>query len=183
MSSQYYKDNIDNLIEDFENLNGTDPTIKPKRLQEIINSLSQSFGLTPKTIRTWLQKAGVLHKKGTEWSDRIKRLVLEDVDKGMRIKDISKKYRGLPKSTISVWLKDLGIKAETYRVSRTLPNLKPMNINDAKEEELNKIPLLGEDLINRIINFRPISNLNDLMFIDGLGPKKLNKIKRYCYIN
>ncbi|MCT4585038.1 MAG: helix-hairpin-helix domain-containing protein [Peptostreptococcaceae bacterium] len=61
-----------------------------------------------------------------------------------------------------------------------------ININNASKQELIELPGIGEVTANKIIDFRSknkFSNVNDLLMIDGIGEKKLEKIKAFIRCN
>lgn len=61
-----------------------------------------------------------------------------------------------------------------------------ININSSSSEELQKIPGIGPAMSERIIKFRErhgfFNNVEDLINVKGIGPKKLKKIESYiCF--
>lgn len=61
-----------------------------------------------------------------------------------------------------------------------------VNINTATNEELQKLPGIGETMANRIVTYRKqngkFSKLEDLKNVSGIGEAKFNNIKNYIYI-
>jgi len=170
------------LVEDFIKLGGSNLKIRPKRMQEIVEFLASRYFITPKTVRNRLQKIGILHKKGTPWPNRAKIAVLNDLKNGLREKDIAKAYRGMRTSTISAWTKEYGIIPETWRRSRRLPKLDPININSASISDLMKMPMIGLDLAERIVDNRPYERFIDIYRLESIGLKRMKILRRYCYL-
>ena len=58
-----------------------------------------------------------------------------------------------------------------------------MNINTADAAHLSLLPGVGEVIAQRIIDYRSehgnYSSLEDLLFVEGIGEKKLQKILPY----
>ena len=67
-----------------------------------------------------------------------------------------------------------------------VPEEKSININTASIKELIKIPGIGEKTAGSIVNFRKkiikFQKLEDILNVKGIGTSKLNKIKKYIYI-
>lgn len=59
-----------------------------------------------------------------------------------------------------------------------LTDEKPININTASIEELQKIIHIGEKRAEEIIRLRPFSSLDELQQIHGIGPGRLRDIKK-----
>ncbi len=62
-----------------------------------------------------------------------------------------------------------------------------VNINTATKEELMKLPGIGEQTAERIIQHRKLygnfKRIEDIMNVKGIGQKKFEKIKRYLTTN
>lgn len=61
-----------------------------------------------------------------------------------------------------------------------------ININNASKQELIELPGIGEVTAGKIIDFRSnnkFNNINDLLMVDGIGEKKLEKIKALITCN
>lgn len=52
-----------------------------------------------------------------------------------------------------------------------------LNPNTAPRDDLMKLPRIGEEMANRIIENRPYDTVEDLLEVDGIGPKKLDDIR------
>jgi competence protein ComEA len=56
-----------------------------------------------------------------------------------------------------------------------------INLNEASAEELIKIKGIGKSYAERIVNYRekngPFKQVEDLMLVKGIGPKKIETIK------
>ena len=67
-----------------------------------------------------------------------------------------------------------------------LPAEKSININTASIKELITLPGIGEKTAGSIVNFRKkiikFQKLEDILNVKGIGTSKLNKIKKYIYI-
>lgn len=61
-----------------------------------------------------------------------------------------------------------------------------ININEATEKVLTKLPGIGPKTAAKIVALRQQKNgfnsLKDLLDVKGIGTKKLNKIKKYLYL-
>src|ERR1700751_2379728 len=63
------------------------------------------------------------------------------------------------------------------------PPLKPININSASSDELQQVPGIGPSTAEKILQMRKsygaFKSVDDLLAIRGLGPKRLEKMRRY----
>ncbi len=61
-----------------------------------------------------------------------------------------------------------------------------IDINTASHNELLAIPRIGPVLANRIIDFRekdgPFQNLHDLLRVQGIGKKTVQRLGQYCHV-
>ena len=57
-----------------------------------------------------------------------------------------------------------------------------LDLNTAARDELMSIPGVGELTANRIIQGRPYAAIEDLDKVEGVGPKTLEKLKKYVQI-
>jgi competence ComEA-like helix-hairpin-helix protein len=59
----------------------------------------------------------------------------------------------------------------------------PININSAKSEELQQVPGIGPSTAEKILQMRksygPFKSVDDLKAVRGLGPKRLEKMRKY----
>jgi competence ComEA-like helix-hairpin-helix protein len=66
------------------------------------------------------------------------------------------------------------------------PPLKPVNINSATSEELQQVPGIGPATAEKILQMRKsygaFKSVDDLLAIRGLGPKRLEKMRKYLTV-
>ena len=66
------------------------------------------------------------------------------------------------------------------------PPLKPVNINVATSEELQQVPGIGPATADKILQMRKsygaFKSVDDLLAIRGLGPKRLDKMRKYLTV-
>ena len=66
------------------------------------------------------------------------------------------------------------------------PPSKPVNINTATSEELEQVPGIGPATAEKILQMRksygPFKSVDDLLAIRGLGPKRLEKMRKYLTV-
>src|SRR6266851_675007 len=66
------------------------------------------------------------------------------------------------------------------------PPAKPVNINTATSEELQQVPGIGPATAEKILQMRksygPFKSVDDLLAIRGLGPKRLEKMRKYLTV-
>src|SRR5713226_4445712 len=66
------------------------------------------------------------------------------------------------------------------------PPAKPVNLNLATSEELQQVPGIGPATADKILRMRksygPFKSVDDLLAIRGLGPKRLEKMRRYLTV-
>lgn len=79
---------------------------------------------------------------------------------------------GFVSSSQNIDLKDIAGRVETDR---------KISINDAYWYELIDVPGIGETLASRIVEYRDVNgkfkDITSLLNVEGIGPKKLEKIK------
>lgn len=66
------------------------------------------------------------------------------------------------------------------------PPAKPINLNTANSEELQQVPGIGPATADKILKMRksygPFKSVDDLLAIRGLGPKRLDKMRKYLTV-
>ena len=66
------------------------------------------------------------------------------------------------------------------------PPLAPININTATSEELQQVPGIGPVTAEKILQMRksygPFKSVDDLRAIRGIGPKRLEKMRKYLTV-
>ena len=63
-----------------------------------------------------------------------------------------------------------------------LPNGRKINPNTAARDVLMQLPGVGEVTANRIIQARPFEKPDDLLNVEGIGPKTLEKLKPFLQL-
>ena len=63
------------------------------------------------------------------------------------------------------------------------PPAQPVNLNTATSEQLQQVPGIGPATADKILKMRksygPFKSVDDLLAIRGLGPKRLEKMRKY----
>ena len=71
----------------------------------------------------------------------------------------------------------------TCALAKKKPPAKPLNVDTATSEELQQVPGIGPATADKILQMRKSSgafkNVDDLLAIRGLGPKRLEKMPKY----
>jgi competence protein ComEA len=71
-------------------------------------------------------------------------------------------------------------------LAKKKPPAKPVNINTAKSEELQQVPGIGPATAEKILQMRKsygaFKSVDDLLAIRGLGPKRLEKMRKYVTV-
>lgn len=66
------------------------------------------------------------------------------------------------------------------------PPLHPVNLNTASSSELQLVPGIGPSTADKILQMRKsygtFKSVDDLLAIRGIGPKKLEKMRRYLTV-
>jgi len=64
--------------------------------------------------------------------------------------------------------------------------IRPVDVNSATAEDLQKVPGIGEALARRIIEFReehgPFERIDDLLNVRGIGTASLEKLRPYLAV-
>ena len=67
------------------------------------------------------------------------------------------------------------------------PPLHPVNLNTANSEQLQEVPGIGPATADKILQARKsygtFKSVDDLEAIKGIGPKRLDKMRRYLTVN
>jgi comEA protein len=75
---------------------------------------------------------------------------------------------------------------ESSFVAKKKPPEKPVNLNTATSEQLQQVPGIGPATADKILKMRksygPFKSVDDLLAIRGLGPKRLEKMRKYLII-
>ena len=58
-----------------------------------------------------------------------------------------------------------------------------VNVNTATEAQLRTLPGIDKVIAGRIVAQRPFKRVNDLLRVDGIGPKVLEKIRPYVKVD
>ena len=68
-----------------------------------------------------------------------------------------------------------------------LPDIVPLDINAAKTEELTELPGIGEELAQRIVDYRrangPFETKEDIMKVSGIGEGKYAALEKRITVN
>ena len=74
----------------------------------------------------------------------------------------------------------------TPGIAKKKPPAKPVNINTATSEELQQVPGIGPATAEKILQMRKsygaFKSVDDLLSIRGLGPKRLEKMRKYLTV-
>ncbi len=85
-----------------------------------------------------------------------------------------------------IWQNSLNLKEEKDSTLSVYKKEIMININTANKDALMNIPGVGEKLAISILNCRDsigkFKNYEDLLFVKGIGEKKLEDIKKYVKI-
>ena len=94
----------------------------------------------------------------------------------------------LPVSPASVFLVVLSVLAFPFTAQATTkkPPAAPVNINTASETELQRVPGIGPAFAKRIVAMRrnagPFKSVDDLRAVEGIGKKRLDKMRPYLTV-
>jgi competence ComEA-like helix-hairpin-helix protein len=74
----------------------------------------------------------------------------------------------------------------TPGIAKKKPPAQPVNINTANSEQLQSVPGIGPSTAERILQMRKsygtFKSVDDLLAIRGLGPKRLEKMRKYLTV-
>ena len=83
-----------------------------------------------------------------------------------------------------------GAGVETERAvpqEEIVPDVSPLNINTATEEELTALPGIGPELAARVVAYRtesgPFAQIEDIMNVKGIGQGKFDDIAQRITVN
>jgi comEA protein len=66
------------------------------------------------------------------------------------------------------------------------PPLHPINLNTATSTELQQVPGIGPSTADKILKMRrsygPFKSVDDLRAIKGIGPKRMEKMRKYLTV-
>ncbi len=136
---------------------------------------------------------------GSKWWANLKeQLALTPQEKGIAVFLILSialggvlKWLSFPTSRLTgVKLYSQSTPADTasHPVPRAVSTMKkfPVDINSADSQRLVEIPGIGPVLAHRILKYRKVhgrfQNVAELQRVKGIGPRKLEKIKRYVVV-
>jgi comEA protein len=71
-------------------------------------------------------------------------------------------------------------------LAKKKPPLHPINLNTANSEQLQEVPGIGPATADKILKMRksygPFKSVDDLRAIKGIGPKRLEKMRKYLTV-
>lgn len=74
----------------------------------------------------------------------------------------------------------------TSAEAKKKPPLHPINLNTASSTELQEVPGIGPVTADKILKMRksygPFKSVDDLRAIKGIGPKRLEKMRKYLTV-
>lgn len=72
------------------------------------------------------------------------------------------------------------------RAAKKKPPLHPVNLNTATSVELQQVPGIGPSTADKILKMRksygPFKSVDDLRAIKGIGPRRLEKMRKYLTV-
>ena len=81
----------------------------------------------------------------------------------------------------------LGLLLAPCSVAKKKPPAQPINLNTANSEQLQQVPGIGPATADKILQMRKsygsFKSVNDLMAIRGIGPKRLEKMRKYLTVS
>jgi len=136
------------------------------------NGLARSYGVGRKTPDGIARDEMVLRLRDLETAAMLKRIGIWSASDPDRIAELRAEQRREDDK-----LKDL--QQQIIEASKANQVLDP---NTASKKELETIPGVGPKIADRIIAGRPYKNVDDLLKIKGIGPKKLEKMRHYLNV-
>jgi len=80
----------------------------------------------------------------------------------------------------------LGLLLAPCSVAKKKPPAQPVNLNTANSDQLQQVPGIGPATADKILQMRKsygsFKSVNDLMAIRGIGPKRLEKMRKYLTV-
>jgi competence ComEA-like helix-hairpin-helix protein len=80
----------------------------------------------------------------------------------------------------------LGLLIAPCGVAKKKPPTQPVNLNTANSDQLQQVPGIGPATADKILQMRKsygsFKSVNDLMAIRGIGPKRLDKMRKYLTV-
>ena len=74
----------------------------------------------------------------------------------------------------------------SFSEAKKKPPLHPINLNTASSTELQEVPGIGPVTADKILKMRksygPFKSVDDLRAIKGIGPKRLEKMRKYLTV-
>lgn len=74
-----------------------------------------------------------------------------------------------------------------HALAKKKPPAQPINLNTANSTQLQLVPGIGPATADKILQMRKsygaFKSVNDLMAIRGIGPKRLEKMRKYLTVN
>ena len=68
-----------------------------------------------------------------------------------------------------------------------MPDVSPLDLNTATEEELDTLPGIGEELARRIVEYRetsgPVESVEEIMEVSGIGEAKFADLEGRITVN
>lgn len=76
--------------------------------------------------------------------------------------------------------------APVASAAKKKPPLHPINLNTATSAELQQVPGIGPSTADKILKMRksygPFKSVDDLRAIKGIGPKRMEKMRKYLTV-
>ena len=113
--------------------------------------------------------------------------IQDSIFEAIKIPDSGLKDKEIDSKAVDYKQEVLDFNTTNFKNSKKdVPPEKSININKASLEDLIKIPGIGQKTAGNIIDFREkitrFKKLDDILNVKGIGTLKLNKIKKYIYI-